>query len=304
METEIYEKCQNLIKNNIKQSLNEKTTDILTAATLALMLKNPERTLQKLPSIFQELTIFADNRSVLEICHEELGNYQEDEFVKHGKAAVTRALSYDEETGAIQEQRNLLLSLQEFNAYILIEKTIHELTHLMRYKEIEQTKGIIKIRNGININKFNPATNTLKRKHFHLEDGIVERYAKEAAKELYDFLMNNPELTRKYPLLKRYIKNFPLMEEVNHYTISETILNNLCADRYFRQTLDASFEEDITPPSVITYYNNVLNSATAFGRLSKNIDKLATSTEESELRTAIQEVQLDTAIFLSKSKRY
>lgn len=203
MEIEIYEKCLELVIKNIKQPLQKDIIEILAISILALMLKNPKRTLEKMPSILQELTILADNRSVLEISHDELNNYQEDENLKYSDACVTRSLKINEETGEIKETKNLLISLKSENTVTLIQKTTHELTHLLRFKGIEQKGDYIHIKDGISIARFNLKTASLKRKHYHLEEGIVEKYTVEAMKDLYKFVNDNPSLTVTQPLLKK-----------------------------------------------------------------------------------------------------
>lgn len=306
METEIYEKCKQLITKNVKHAINEDTLEILITSILTLMLKNPQRTLEKMPSILQELNILADERSVLDIAHEELNNYQEDDFLKYGDACVTRSLSINEETDEIQEQRSLLISLKSKNAVTLVQKTTHELTHLLRFKGIERKEDCINIKDGISINRFNLNTKSLKRKHYNLEEGIVEKYTEETVTDLYHFLIDNHALIETHPFLKRYVTEFPVAAELTRYPLQTNLLSILCDNKNFEQALNASFDEDITPSSVATYYNSIMDSPSAFSRLSKKVDVIINQMQQnkmtSETEEMLRDIQRDSSIFLIKSK--
>lgn len=306
MEIEIYEKCLELVIKNIKQPLQKEIIEILAISILALMLKNPKRTLEKMPSILQELTILADNRSVLEISHDELNNYQEDENLKYSDACVTRSLKINEETGEIKETKNLHISLKSENTVTLIQKTTHELTHLLRFKGIEQKGDYIHIKDGISIARFNLKTASLKRKHYHLEEGIVEKYTVEAMKDLYKFVNDNPSLTVTQPLLKKYVAKFPSLEDFSCYPLQTNLLMLLCNNKNFEQALEASFDEEVMPSSVSVYYNNVIGSPSAFSSLSKKIDTIANQIQRNETepksKELLEDIYRDTAIFLMKSK--
>lgn len=95
---EILENSRKLVIDNIRCELDEKTIDILVAATTAILLRKPEVALEKLPDIFRKLNVIADeNRTTLEIVHEELGDYTNDHKHRNCCACVVRAVTGDTE---------------------------------------------------------------------------------------------------------------------------------------------------------------------------------------------------------------
>lgn len=269
---EILENSKKLVVSNLKCDLNEKTIDILVAATTAILLRKPEVALEKLPDIFSRLNVIADeNRTTLEIAHEDLGDYTNDHNHSNCYACVVRAIHGDEEKMDYTEDKTLILSLKKANesAPALIEKATHELYHLLRSKGIEKNERSLKIKDGISTVYYNVDKKSKLRKHEQFEEGIVQRYTNESLKLLYENIKDyNVE---KQSLLGSFKRQFNTYQS-NSYYLHTLLLDELCTDSNFASLMDDTFTEEQMPSRLITYYNDVMASSTAFTSLSKSLN--------------------------------
>lgn len=270
--------CKSIVLNNVNCSISEEVIDVLTIAVMALVLSHKEIALEKLPKILQELDIYAEDKSVLEISHEKLNNYMEDESLSHSDAAVTRSLKIDDSSNkVVGEKRTLIMSLSALhkNGPIdMIEKVIHELLHLMRFGGIDDQEKNIVIKDGIGTARFNKGSSTVRRKHYNLEEGIVQFYTLEALNSLYQFIESENVSSNKFLAdFKRKYKSY----DFNCYKLQVIILEQLCNNSKFRQLLDYTFEEDTTPSQLALYFNEVMGSGSAFTSFSRQIDLLTES---------------------------
>ena len=85
--------CEKMIDDNINGSIDSYVRELLTMAVMAIVLDNGEYAYEKLPTILQRLNIYAEDKSVLDIAHDELGNYSEDDELRDADASATRSLS-------------------------------------------------------------------------------------------------------------------------------------------------------------------------------------------------------------------
>lgn len=269
---EILENSRKLVTSNIKCDLDEKTIDILVAATTAILLRKPETALEKLPAIFSRLNVIADeNRTTLEIAHEELGDYTNDHKHSNCYACVVRVINGDTENMDYTEDKTLILSLKKANesAPALIEKATHELYHLLRSKGIEKNGRSLKIKDGISTVYYNVDKKSMLRKHEQFEEGIVQRYTNESLKLLYENIKNCN--VGKHSLLGNFKRKFNTYHSDAYYPHT-LLLDELCTDLDFSILMDYTFSEEETPSKLITYYNNVMGSSTAFTALSKSLN--------------------------------
>ena len=66
----------------IIDTVDESVIEYIALSIMALKLTLPENITSKLPKILNKLNIYALNKTVLEIAHDELGNYMEDDKKK------------------------------------------------------------------------------------------------------------------------------------------------------------------------------------------------------------------------------
>lgn len=300
--------CKNLLVNNIKCEVSEEVIEVLTIATMALILSNEDIAYDRLPKIFQELNIYADNKSVLEISHEKLNNHMEDDSLVNSDAAVTRSLGINDETGEISEQRSLIMSLSALanggGIINMIEKVTHELIHLMRFGGIVQNNNVLNIKDGISTARFNMDTNVVKRKHYNLEEGIVQFYTLIALQRLYSFI--EKENVSDNRLLSKFKKGYSSYN-FNCYIMQVQLLEELAKDSTFKRLLDNTFEEDKTPSELALYFNEVMGDGSAFSSLSREIDRFYegfSANSDTSIRASLEKIQMDILKFKSKIKTY
>ena len=291
--------CKNIVKNNINEQLDENTLECISLAVLAIKLTLPEEITKNIPDILKKLKIYAQNKSVLEIAHNELNNYMEDEELSHSDAAVTRSIGKDDETGVIFEQWNLLISLNiNKKTHKLIGRIIHELIHLLRFKGIIENGNDIKILDGISTAFVKIEPVSVKRKHYNFEEGIVQTYTNLAMKTLGEYNTDSNELNSTLEKYKKEIKKY----DYKDYILETEIISLLNQNSYFNSLLLNTFTETNLPSNLINYYNQVMNDTSAFTRLSKKIDDLAKVKKEKDGMKLLEEIVIDVKKFLALSK--
>lgn len=296
---ELINKCRELVKNNIKDTVDENVIEYLTLSIVALKLTLPENITSKLPSILNKLNIYALNKTVLDIAHDELGNYMEDNSLSHADAAVTRSLKIDDESKTIDEDWNLLISLKKNKeTHEIIGKIIHELIHLLRFNGIKQEGNNIKLLDGISNASITLEPLTVKRKHYYLEEGIVQTYTNMAMKTLYEYL-NNSKI--KNSIVEEYIKE---MKNYNYsdYLLETEIIKLLSNNNHINNLLVETFNEKNIPSCLANYFNNVMDDNTAFTRLSRKLDNVSNSVRDNEIEINFKELSNEIKMFLMKSQ--
>ena len=306
---ELFESCKKLILDNYKGHINDSSLEAMTIAVMALCLRNEKRTLDKLPKILQNIEIFAEDKSVLEIAKNNISTFSDEMVDGNIGACVIRGFGTDDDTGEIYEEKCLVVSTVNLNdnPSDVIMKITHELTHLLRDQKFEADGKSIKTKNGISIVRVRDlSTGEKKTKHFYFEEGIVQRYTNQALDILREFVYK--EELDDNSLLKRFRNDYPSKVR-SAYDLQVQIVDTLCKDKQFDDAVDASFEETCTPASLITYYNNKMNDSTAFTSLSKDVDscfiELVSGSKESTekyYRSALTKVA--TFLKLGKTKKY
>lgn len=268
---ELYDKCQRIILDNYNGDLNNDVLEILTVSLMALFLHNQKLTVDKTSAVFRDIKIFADKKSVVEIVREYLGD--ENCTNENMGACVVRGYEKDDITGKISEKKSLVISLTNYEEKVVdvVEKVIHEFTHLLRDGGFSVNGSEIKLRNGISIIRFSDYNDpsSQKMKHFFFEEGIVQRYAEQAFSTLYEFIKD--EDVDENCLLGR-IKNEYLTKSRSPYEIQVRAIDALCEDENFSQLIDESFDDFSTPSKVSIYYNNKMRNSIAFTSLSREFD--------------------------------
>lgn len=299
--------CEKMIDDNINGSIDSYVRELLTMAVMAIVLDNGEYAYEKLPTILQRLNIYAEDKSVLDIAHDELGNYSEDDELRDADASATRSLAIDEETNEVEEHLNFLISLTDVekkDATKMIEKTINGLIHFMRYGKINVIDSAITIKDGICTINYNKNTNKLRRKHFTLEGGISQYYTLRALSKLYVFVEKDDSINST--LINKFKDEYLEYNPTSNF-LSVSIIESLCEDSHFKELLDSSFEECNGPSEIATYYNNVLHDSMAFSLLSKQLDsceKEISVGNEDRAISLIGNIKSDVARFKKESFTY
>ncbi len=302
---ELFESCKKLIIDNYKGNIDDVSLEAMTIAVMALCLRNEKRTLDKLPRILQTIEIFAEKTSVLDIAKNNISTFNDEMIDDNIGACVVRGFGTDDDTGEIYEEKCLIVSTVnlEKNPSDVIMKIAHELTHLLRDQKFEAVGKSITTKNGISIVRVKDvSTGEKKTKHFYFEEGIVQRYTNQALDMLHEFIEN--EDIDDSCLLGRFKSEYPSKVR-SAYDLQVQIVDTLCKDKQFDGAVDASFDEECTPASLITYYNNKMNDSTAFSSLSKDVDNCfielvsgSMETTEKYYRSALSKV----ATFLKRDK--
>lgn len=268
---DLFEKCQEIVKNNINGEFDDTLIEMLGDAVLALLLIKPSLVLEKLPDKLHELKIIADKRSVIDMAHEDLGDYMEDEALSRSSAAVVKLLEVDD-NDVLKESKYLLVSLDAANnSTDIICILIHELTHLLRtsWSTYSKEQELMQTKSGIEISTYSGKTNQLKRRNQFLEEGIVQFYTNMAIKELAEYLEDG-EINEIETLIR--FKEEIVGRELNEYLVPTKLIERLAYDLRFKELLDETFEEEDNHSKLQKYFNSVMSSNTAFSEFSKLID--------------------------------
>ena len=297
------ERCKEMVQNNISKPLDEETLEIMQYVVAALVLVKEKVAIEKLPSILKELDIYAENKTVLEMAHEYLQNYQEDNDLAHGDACVCRSLLFEEDGSLVKEKRTLLISTSENDdIFEIIEKLVHEFMHLLRFGGIEKSGEDHKIRDGISVTYYNPKTGKSRRKHRDLEEGTVQKYTNEALHALANLLREEHVETI---ISKKFLKGH-CTSKFTTYLIERTIIEKLCQSPEFNKLLDESFTDHTMPSPAIKYYNTVMRSSMAFADLERQMEAIKENIldlKKAQQLYAIQNCTIDEFIRKSKLNR-
>ena len=244
---ELFENCKKLILDNYKGHINDSSLEAMTIAVMALCLKNEKRTLDKLPKILQNIEIFAEDKSVLEIAKNNISTFSDEMVDGNIGACVIRGFGTDDDTGEIYEEKCLVVSTVNLNdnPSDVIMKITHELTHLLRDQKFEADGKSIKTKNGISIVRVRDlSTGEKKTKHFYFEEGIVQRYTNQALDILREFVYK--EELDDNSLLKRFRNDYPSKVR-SAYDLQVQIVDTLCKDKQFDDAVvyDAYFNFDV-----------------------------------------------------------
>lgn len=265
--------CKKLINDNYKYDLDDDVLNVLSVAVLALYLKDEKMAEERLPGILQDLTIYAENRPVLDIAIERIEDYQDNNSLEDSTAAVIRDLELDDcDDAIVYEKRNLLIDMRntKTNVVKVIHNVVHEFTHLYRFGGIENTDNEIKVYEGISLARYNKEKDSLSRKHHQLEEGIVQRFTHQTLDFFHNYLED--QNLEKGSLLYFFRRNYPSQYD-DCYLLQTSLLDSLCQDKKFSEAIDESFYDITFPSKVANYYNSVMGSGTSFSLLSRNVDK-------------------------------
>ena len=265
------EKCKEMVQKNISKPLDEKSLEIMQYVVAALTLRLGKVATDRLPSILKELNIYAENKSIVEMAHEYLQNYQEDNELANCGACVTRSISVDENGSFLGEKRFLLLSLSnDDDSYEIVSKLVHEFIHLLRFGGAQQNGTQIKIKDGISVSYLDTQNRKMRRKHETLEEGIVQKCTNEALHTLFELLKEEKIQT---PISEEFQRGYNSSEFLDYY-LERTLIEALCINPTFNDLVEKSFTEDTTPSTSIKYFNSVMRSPSAFIELEKSLERI------------------------------
>lgn len=264
-------KCsRELVRGSVDSRFDDILVELITNSVLALLLIKPDLTKKKLPEQLRRINIIADQRSVIDMAHEDLGNYMNDEQLKISDACVLS--EYAIEDGQLLEKKYLLISLSEDADYTdIISVLIHEFIHLLRSTWSVWINGVLESKEGLCINYFDIKNNSFKRKNCWLEEGIVQYYTNMAIDTLTAYLEGVD--IGDNPILDDFKTNI-FYKEKNHYKLQTTMVEKLALDEKFLEYLDETFIETEEISKLENYFNEIMGAENAFSSFSYFIDCL------------------------------
>ena len=299
---ELMNNSKKFVESNIKKELDPKLMEMMQYVVMALLLTLGDVAKERLPKILAELNIYAEGKTVLEMAHEYLNNYQEDDALKFSDACVTRSLSFEDDGTFVEEKRNLIVSLKDGNDYFnIISKLIHEFIHLLRFGGVQQEGHTYKIKDGISVSYFDADKRKLRRKHENMEEGIVQRYTNLAIHNLYNLLQSEKMDSSIYQSFMTGYKHCKFQD----YLLETSMIDTLCKNPKFQELVDQSFVEEEIPAQAIQYFNSVMNSSSAFLELGKLLSKIRTDILNDQFPVNdFAHANAMASNFLSKSRSY
>lgn len=298
---DLYLKLRDIICENYVGELDNEALDIITVSSLALFMKNPELTLEKLPSIFNKLVIFAGDDKVSSFILKKYPNYVWNSSVDSEKAMVVRALSTDSKP--VTEDWTMAISTTDISNRTLdvVSATVHELTHLLRFGGISETKREILIRDGVCFASFDKKKKKTSKDNYYFEEGIVEYYTKETMENFYTYLQTEEDLSFS-PMLDSLKSNFNGLYK-NGYAFEVALIEKLATNLRFKELIYESFEPCSGYPGLISYYNSIHRDHGAFSLLSNNLDRIAESSDVMSAKKIIDGIKPSILKVVEASKK-
>ena len=283
---ELYNKIQELILENYQGTLDNETLDIITIAVMALYIKNPEMVLERMPNILKRLDILAGKEKVSTYIMNKHPNYPWNSISDSESAMVVRALNT--ETKPATEDWTMAISTNEdkIDLVDIIAKTIHELTHLLRFGGIEESKREIVVKDGICTARVDKKRGTVTKDHYSFEEGLVEKHSKDTIEHFYEYLKSEKDLSFS-PILQRFKRKFNGKFE-NVYVFEVSLIETLCMNPKIKELFEETFEISNETPRVITYIDEVSKQRGTFSLLSNGLDRLSDCTHKEDINGAIR----------------
>lgn len=282
---ELYTEIQKLIINNYKGTLNDEILDLITVAVMALYIKNPKMTLEKLPKVLNKIDILAGDNKVSNYILEKYPNYPWDPTMDSESAMAVRALNY--EVKPIDEDWTMAISTTKINTdpATVIAKTIHELTHLLRFGGIEETKKEITVKDGVCTTRIDKRYGNSTKNNYYFEEGIVEKYTKDTIENFYTYLSSKEDLSFSKTLasLKRKFNG----KFKNSYLIEVSLLELLYTNEKMKELIENTFEQEASR-KLVNYYDSLSGTRGAFSLLSAGIDRIEALIDKGDIMNAIK----------------
>ena len=282
---ELYNKIQELILENYQGTLESETLDIITIAVMALYVKNPEMVLVRMPNILKRFDILAGKEKVSTYIMGKHPKYPWNSISDSESAMVVRALNT--ETKPATEDWTMAISTNEdkIDLVDIIAKTIHELTHLLRFGGIEESKREIVVKDGICTARVDKKRGTVTKDHYSFEEGLVEKHSKDTIEHFYEYLKSEKDLSFS-PILQRFKRKFNGKFE-NVYVFEVSLIETLCMNPKIKELFEETFEISNETPRVITYIDEVSKQRGTFSLLSNGLDRLSDCTHKGDINGAI-----------------
>lgn len=283
---ELYNKIQELILENYQGTLDSETLDTITIAVMALYVKNPEMVLERMPNILKRLDILAGKEKVSTYIMNKHPNYPWNSISDSESAMVVRALNT--ETKPATEDWTMAISTNEdkIDLVDIIAKTIHELTHLLRFGGIEESKREIIVKDGICTARVDKKRGAVTKNHYSFEEGLVEKHSKDTIDHFYEYLKSEEDLSFS-PILQRFKRKFNGKFE-NAYIFEVSLIEALCQNHKIKELFEETFEISNDTPRVITYIDEITKQRGTFSLLSNGLDRLSDCTHKEDINGAIR----------------
>lgn len=283
---DLYIKIKELICDNYKGTLTDTTLDIITVSIMALYIQSPEIIINKMPTILNKIDIIAGDDKVSNYILKKYPNYPWNPSMDSESAMVVRALNM--ESKPVEEDWTMSVSTSKITTdpATVIAKTIHELTHLLRFGGIEETKREITVNDGICENRIDKKKGKNTKDNYFFEEGIVERHTKKTIDNFYEYLTSESDLSFS-PVLKN-LKNKFNGDFKNSYILEVSLIEQLCENERVKEIIDETFKSTSASKELITYCDSVLGMRGGFSLISNNLDRIAECINKDDIRGAFR----------------
>ena len=283
---ELYNKIQGLILENYQGTLDKETLDIITIAVMALYVKNPEMVLERMPNILNRLDILAGKEKVSTYIMGKHPNYPWNSISDSESAMVVRALNTESKPATEDWTMAISTNEEKIDLVDIIAKTIHELTHLLRFGDIQETKKEIIVKDGICTARVDKKRGTVTKDNYSFEEGLVEKHTKDTIEYFYEYLKSEKDLSFS-PILERFKRKFNGKFE-NVYVFEVSLIEALCQNPKIKELFEETFELSNDTPRVITYIDDITKQRGMFSLLSNGLDRLSDCTSKGDIPGSIR----------------
>lgn len=271
--------CQKIVEINTNIR-DKETIDLLATSILAIIIDRGKSAMDAIPGILRSTNIISDNRSVLEVQHEVLNNYKEDHTLNNSKACVTRRFSF--EGDKCYEKRYLIVPKNNIRNHPIntIEQIIHELMHLLRFKNAVRDNDKLIFKEGLATKTIDLKSGVTYRKNYMLEEAANQHYAKKALNSLF---LYSDDITIS-PLFEKINRDKELYKS-RIYDVHVKLFEKFMEDSAFSNIVDNTFNV-ASSSELESYFNSIMNDKEAFCRLSHYFNKLDQFLDVNDINSA------------------
>jgi len=278
--------CQKIVETTT-QVKDQETIDLIASSILSLVINRGYDVLEKIPDILRNTIVISDNRSVLDVQHQVIHNFKEDDELRNANACVTRKFKF--ENNQYKEDRYLIIPKKSIRIDPIgtIEKTTHELIHLLRYKDATREGDNLVFVEGIATKTIDLKSGITYRRFYTIEETIVQEAAKRATEDL---LAYSSELKPQSSMFTRIERQKPTYRSII-YEPHVKFFEQFLEDGEFKRLVNESFRT-YSPKGLSRYYNEVMDDNGAFSKLSNIYNKMDKAIDEDNVRDAKKYAEL------------
>lgn len=279
---DLFEIFLNIVRDNTDISDYEMQY-VFAASLLGIFLLKGNSIISKMPALLRSVNVYADERPVNEVLF-DLGKTKDKSIGQEMMSCINRDYHFD---GNVLTQHVQLIIPKRTNGENLlhtVEKTTHELIHLLRLGDIKRNGSIVTVQEGVCTKEKDYSTQKKNYIHEAFEEAIVQDSAKKAVMFLKQYLSDLSDNIIIYQMRKAKSSYESII-----YKAHVILLNQLQEDPRFNKEIDDTFLS-LDAHRLEDYYNFIMGDDNSFRSLSIDFDLLNKSIDANNNEDAVKRV--------------